>query len=388
MKKIFAIILVIALTFSVNKFLKKKYNIEIFDGKLSRKISTQIDKATDKEIETFEKECLKSQKYYYNSLNDDEKNIYIAVYSMLIDCDDSRKIKTDADTLNKIYLCVKYDNPNFYFVEHGFKYVQFDDYIELYPHYILKKDEVKKYDKIINDKIESIVAKAINLPDDYSKELYFNNYLCENCKYNMESDDELVNSIYGVFIDNSSKCEGFSGAMKMLLDRADIKNYVVTGESSGNGHMWNVVTIGNKNYYCDVTWNLSDNDTLCHLYFNVDEKNLSVTHKNITPSNNNCNSMDMNYFVKNGTYCRSFISFDAYKNVTAKMLKSGKNYVEFLFNTDADFRKAMKCKDNKREFFDFISDSVSKSGRKLKKDEISTVVIDEKRYIKIIFKEG
>ena len=48
-------------------------------------------------------------------------------------------------------------------------------------------------------------------------------------------------------------CGGYAQAFQMLLDRAGIENYTVSGVSSGEYHMWNYVLFDGKWYYCDPT---------------------------------------------------------------------------------------------------------------------------------------
>ncbi|MQN01242.1 MAG: hypothetical protein DUD27_03540 [Lachnospiraceae bacterium] len=55
-------------------------------------------------------------------------------------------------------------------------------------------------------------------------------------------------------------CEGYTKAFQYLMDNttkftnAGIVSKIVTSNAGGIGHMWNVVTIGGKNYIVDVTW--------------------------------------------------------------------------------------------------------------------------------------
>ena len=52
-------------------------------------------------------------------------------------------------------------------------------------------------------------------------------------------------------------CEGYSKAFQYLFDlstfQGDLESRIVVGALNGGGHMWNVVSIGGKNYMVDVT---------------------------------------------------------------------------------------------------------------------------------------
>ena len=117
---------------------------------------------------------------------------------------------------------------------------------------------------------EAALTKAQSVANGASgktgKELlkYFNDKICELVDYDF---DTPRTSAYGnpwqlinVFDGNASTkclCEGYAKAFKYLCDLKKVECLTVTGTMSGGTgagpHMWNVVTMNNKNYVVDVT---------------------------------------------------------------------------------------------------------------------------------------
>ncbi len=109
---------------------------------------------------------------------------------------------------------------------------------------------------------------------DYEKLLAYKKEICSLVSYNssvapssFSTDADPWQLIY-VFDGNTSTnvvCEGYSKAFQYLCDLSSFEGtvncYSVTGDLVGaGGHMWNIVTIGGKNYLADIT--NSDSNTV------------------------------------------------------------------------------------------------------------------------------
>lgn len=64
----------------------------------------------------------------------------------------------------------------------------------------------------------------------------------------------------GALRDHLAICGGYAQAFETLLDMAGIKNYTVSGTSSGEYHMWNYVILDGVGYYCDPTMDRGGSD--------------------------------------------------------------------------------------------------------------------------------
>lgn len=105
---------------------------------------------------------------------------------------------------------------------------------------------------------------------DYEKLIAYRDYICSEVSYNTEAASDSYTGGYGdpwqlIYVfdgnpDTNVVCEGYSKAFQYLCDLSNFTNtvcYSVTGimtSDTGEGpHMWNIVTLGGKNYLVDVT---------------------------------------------------------------------------------------------------------------------------------------
>lgn len=125
------------------------------------------------------------------------------------------------------------------------------------------------------DQIVKQIISQTNGMTEYKKELYFNDYICENTDYLEQG--RLTHTAYGSLIEGKALCEGYSRAFKLLCNKAEIECELILGEANGESHMWNCVNIDGKHSYVDVTWNDREDDCK-YLYFNITDKQLSYDH--------------------------------------------------------------------------------------------------------------
>ncbi len=375
--------------------------IMIFGGVFEDKYDEYIDRKkinddriTQQEQTNFESLLNTKTFYYYNTLDDVQKQTYIMVFSMFENFTVSRRLEVTPDELNEIFMAVLYDNSEFFWVDIKYNYIDYGASVDFMPTYRFEREKAFEMSEKLSGKINDIVKSADIFTTDYEKELYFHNYVCDATVYSEETFGEIGDTAYSALIDGKAICEGYSRAMQMLLDNVGIYNYLVVGDGvSDEGtepHMWNIVRIDGENYHLDATWNDTGNeDKVGYLYFNVNDDFISNDHLNIEPANNNCTQMTANYFVKNGLYVDNFKNFAGLVTPVANDLKTGDNMVEILFSDENQLTKAMKSLENNNyEFFDFVGDAVAKSGKKLKKNEIEYYTLDGYDYLCLVFKEG
>ena len=101
---------------------------------------------------------------------------------------------------------------------------------------------------------------------NYEKLLAYKTYICDTVSYNdAAAYDPAIHYgdpwqlIYVFDKDPATEvvCEGYSKAFMYLCDLSsftgDTACYTVSGQMNGGNHMWNIVTIGGRNYLADVT---------------------------------------------------------------------------------------------------------------------------------------
>jgi len=107
--------------------------------------------------------------------------------------------------------------------------------------------EIQK--KEAEKKAEEIVSKLIK-PEytEFEKILLLHEYITETMTYGKLNGE--TNS-YTALVHQQSDCVGFARGFGLLLDKANIRNTVI---SRKKGHLWNQVTIRGKCYHIDTTW--------------------------------------------------------------------------------------------------------------------------------------
>lgn len=154
------------------------------------------------------------------------------------------------------------------------------------------KNQILTMEKKVNQKIHNIINTEIT-PNmsSYEKELKLHDYLVNNTVYDYKN---LINNsvskeshtAFGVLINRVGVCEGYSYAMKKLLNAAGIECRVIVGNASGftiGSHAWNIVKLGNNYYQLDATFddpivNNGAINILSHKYFNLTDKQISKDH--------------------------------------------------------------------------------------------------------------
>ena len=143
-------------------------------------------------------------------------------------------------------------------------------------------ENVYTYYKVNSTKFNSVqnaVVKAQNIVQanaglsDYEKLMAYKNAICDLTEYDYNAasakpvqygDPWQIISVFDGNPDTKVVCEGYSKAFQYLCDKSTFQDintvcYTVMGYLSGGGlsnpegHMWNIVSLGGKNYLVDVT---------------------------------------------------------------------------------------------------------------------------------------
>ncbi len=358
-----------------------------------KRIDTRIknEKPSHQEMEVFQKQIEEDTCYYYNKLNDKEKEAYMTMYISLMNFRESFYLDISKDNLKELFMAVLYDNAHIFWVKSTYTYTDYDDAVMFCPEYRHSVSEVEKLNIQLNNKIEEILSQVNLLPSEYEKELYIHNYVCENTEYVKDS-ESFTDTAYEALLNGIAVCEGYSRAIQILLDAADIDNYLIVGngitDEKTEPHMWNIVKIDNINYHLDATWNDSSvTDMVSYFYFNVTDSFISKDHKDFNTSDTMCISDIANYFVMENAFVKSYNGFAEHVNRSASTLRKGNNRIEFYFTNPEDLDKAVKDIKSDNNFFNYISSAVYQSGRNLNSKEIEYYSVDKYNYLCIVLEE-
>lgn len=127
----------------------------------------------------------------------------------------------------------------------------------------------------IKHQIESIKKATKNL-DEREKIMYVYEWIGHHAKYDKVFTGLSKNqSAYNVFVKKNAVCAGFAKASQIIFQNLGIESECIEGDSGGGAHMWNVVTVGGKNYYYDSTYAASINKNSKYYYYGLYQSNMN-----------------------------------------------------------------------------------------------------------------
>lgn len=254
--------------------------------------------------------------YYYEQLNNRAKDFYKGFVIMeeeglfkenksldlllenIIDTNDIKQLLSGDDSLLQDFAKGKdayyLEHPNNFYVD--FSKVELsikqqnDNYIALIDagrnsSYLYQGIDTNNIDEMISNYNKVLTKVSIKLKDineDILKIKFINEYICQNTSYSFCENDSVmiknqIRTSFGALINNYSVCEGYARAFKALLDLTDIRSEIVIGYYySGENvepHAWNYVSLDNKWYLVDVTYNDNGNT---EEYFLLGEESSSL----------------------------------------------------------------------------------------------------------------
>lgn len=83
------------------------------------------------------------------------------------------------------------------------------------------------------------------------KALLIHDRIIASCEYSLNFGPNCYN-MYGVLVENSAVCEGYTMAYKYLLDQVGIQSFYCSSEKLD--HAWNIVILDGEAYHVDNTW--------------------------------------------------------------------------------------------------------------------------------------
>lgn len=106
-----------------------------------------------------------------------------------------------------------------------------------------RKEDKSKFDSAVNKVLSGLDDKM----NDTEKLLYLHDYLITHTDYTAD-----LHTAYDCLVSGKAVCSGYAWAFDYLCSRIGIPcEYVISDEMN---HAWNMVTLGNKKYFIDCTW--------------------------------------------------------------------------------------------------------------------------------------
>lgn len=271
-------------------------------------------------------------RHNYESLNEDEQLVYSVVLQGIYTQPDKIEIPDlENCDLSKIYEALSLDNPDLMGLSYNCKSYKMGNKTYFIPEYEMSLAEYEEKLRQTEAAVDSIVNTVSALTSDYEKEKYVHDYIINNCTYSDPEVGHQVNTAYGCLVLGKASCEGYSRAFQMIMNKLNIDNRLVTGESDGGdgtyiGHMWNYVVIENGGYFIDLTWDdpKGSGEVLRHTYFNFTTAELFKSYRNVGQDLPLCTSITCNYFVKEGAYF-NIGSGETFKSLVGACVRNAKN---------------------------------------------------------------
>ena len=242
----------------------------------------------------------------YKSLNsDDERSIYKAILNNCSYITSSpvsghkncykikgfrvKKCKSFDKAVFKAKQAVEMDNPQIFWLRSSYDFItDGSGSVEIVLHSIMSSSDRKIAVKKLKKVVKKVTSKITPDMSEFDCELYFHDYIVNNCRYFKEiysgSENQKCYTSYGCLVNKKAVCGGYTAAFSLLLSKVGIKSSTVEGERKDKteniGHVWNAVKLDGKWYYVDVTWDdpSGKSDTISYDYFNLTTKQIEADH--------------------------------------------------------------------------------------------------------------
>lgn len=126
---------------------------------------------------------------------------------------------------------------------------------------IYSDDEIEEMWVASNECADEIVKSIPEGLTTEEKIEYLHDYMCilgdskESFEYAENKKPwERKLTMYDLFTDGRSVCEGYTAAFSLLLSKIGVENGTVASNQKGQGHVWNSYVVNGITYYTDVYW--------------------------------------------------------------------------------------------------------------------------------------
>lgn len=393
-KVVYAILTITAITVLLyvvsNHIFNETDKRSVFFSSVSNKISSTVKMDFSKIKLIYENDM---EKVYYHKLSTNAKIAYTLILNKIEEQPEQIEIPNITnEELDKLLYSLSYDNPELLSIGRKCKVESNKTGTKFYfkMNYDFSKEEKNIKEAELNKKINEIIS-GMPSGSSYDQELYIHDYVCKNCVY--DADTEQYGTSYDALVDGKAVCEGYARAIKVLLDRIKIKNYLITGKAANKSgkvepHMWNIVEINGKRFHLDATWddiNLGGGE-FCHLYFNMSDEEIKFDHYELIPMENNCYDNSQSYFKNEGLWFDKYNESLVHKILIKegiKNLQNGRQSVEIRFANKSSFNDCCKTLVKSSRIYEVLDEINENTGTKYK--NISYFESEELNFIEFFF---
>lgn len=195
--------------------------------------------------------------YYGNILTEGEKKAYNAIIKAALNF--QIEVNVDGygihpDRVVNLIRCVINDNPDIYWLEGGCKYWHDDNgnVLKVALNYNSTKDEVYNLKSTLEENTQRLLNGVDSKTSDIDKIKQIHDNIVKSTYYSLEGNN--IRDIRGVMIEGRGVCESYAETTKYLLDKIGVQSILVSGNTKGGAHEWNLVLIDGEWKALDTTW--------------------------------------------------------------------------------------------------------------------------------------
>lgn len=302
--------------------------------------------------------------YFTQHLTEDEQIVCRQIYKGITEHEETIYIKNDVVSSNDIcqlIVMVVTGSPEIDYIDTNYSVqVDPDGYASaLFMTYTRSAEDSEIRHMLTEQAIEKIYSTLAPDWSDFQKFKHIHDALVKNCYY-YEADGDCYTA-YGCLVGGNAVCEGYSKALMLLCDRADIPCLPVIGQGVNEdgtvqGHIWNKVMLGGEWYATDITWDdpvfESAENYLRYDYFSVTDEEMGRNHvqdENKYITEPACAATECDYYRYYGYFAETADdAAEAFANAVRDAMTGGEEYAR------------IKCAD--KECFDEILDWVFGDG--------------------------
>ncbi len=311
----------------------------------------------------------------YSNLTEEEKLYYDRVKETVLNFGEFVKFDPPAprETVRKIYKLV-YSQERKYFWLSNIFYAPDNEVSMLRLNYLYEREDAELKRAELDFAASTIIGEVPQEASDFEKVVHFHDRIVTGCEFSTE--EQHVNSAYGVLVTGYGQCEGYAAAMSLLCDKAGIPNYIVCGTNSeGATHAWNKIRLDGEWYNADCTWDdpiieRNNPDFVRHDYLLVKDSEIEGrTHFTdmLYSGYTTCSGTRLNYFSGSGLmFDNAGDGVEELKNQVKEKGLAGEREVEVRFSDINAYYAAMARLFDSGEMKDIIEDTNERYGTKIR----------------------
>ena len=241
--------------------------------------------------------------YYYQHMTKPRQAVYHAMKAGFTALSPAFSVpRLENRELRDIFFQLRLDCPEiFYVTGFSYRFAHGAENVELLPEYLFDKGRIRTHRQAVSARIQRII-RPLQGKSQREKELAIHDFILDNVRY-----DKLKKSysheIIGPLTQGVGVCEGIAKTVKALCDAVGVECIVALGEANPERgvkyrHTWNVLTIDEKRYHMDATFDNSlQRGTHRYDYFNLDDRHIFLDHERLVLPVPQCRE-DQGYYYR------------------------------------------------------------------------------------------